>query len=92
MKFEEFQTEIDWWGNESDGFASRTETEQAWSVSIEEIIARNYNLDIKNPHQAEQIVHDPQELLQSYEQQQQAIQLIRDQLKSILGNALAGKA
>jgi len=91
MKFEEFQTEIDWWGNEANGFASRTETEQAWSVSIEDIIARNYNLDIKNPHQAEQIVHDPQELLESYEQQQQEIQLIREQLKTILGNALTGK-
>lgn len=92
MKFEEFQTEIDWWGNEADGFASRVETNQAWSVSIEQIIARNYNLDIKNPHQAEQVVHDPEELLQSYQQQQQEIQLIRDQLKSILGHALAGKA
>ena len=46
MKFEEFQTEIDWWGNEADGFASRVETEQAWQVSIDEIIARNFNLDI----------------------------------------------
>lgn len=92
MKFEEFQTEIDWWGNEADGFASRVETEQAWSVSIDEIIERNYNLDIKNPHQAEEIVHDPQELLASYAEQQQSIQAIRDQLKTILGNALEGKA
>ncbi|MBF6058296.1 type I restriction-modification system subunit M [Thiomicrorhabdus heinhorstiae] len=91
MKFEEFQTEIDWWGNEADGFASRTETEQAWSVSIEEIIERNYNLDIKNPHQAEEVVHDPQELLKTYAEQQQSIQAIRDQLKIILGNALEGK-
>lgn len=47
MKFEEFQQEIDWWGNEADGFASRTETKQAWKVSIEDIIERNFNLDIK---------------------------------------------
>ncbi len=40
MKFEEFQTEIDWWGNEADGFASREENNQAWKVSIDEIIAR----------------------------------------------------
>jgi type I restriction enzyme M protein len=91
MKFAEFQTESDWWGSEADGFASRTETDQAWSVSIEEIIQRNYNLDIKNPFQAEQIIHDPAELLQSYESQQQEIQMIRDQLKTILANALAGK-
>ncbi|MBJ3617509.1 N-6 DNA methylase, partial [Salmonella enterica subsp. enterica serovar Weltevreden] len=48
MKFEEFQAEIDWWGNEADGFASRVENEQAWKVSIDEVIARNFNLDIKN--------------------------------------------
>ncbi len=47
MKFEEFQQEIDWWGNEEDGFASRIETKQAWKVSIEDIIERNFNLDIK---------------------------------------------
>ncbi len=91
MKFEEFQTEIDWWGNEADGFASRVETEQAWQVSIDEIIARNFNLDIKNPHVGEQISHDPQELLNDYAKQQADIQALRDQLKSILANALCNK-
>lgn len=37
MKFEEFQTEIDWWGNEGDGFASRVENEQAWKVDFKGI-------------------------------------------------------
>lgn len=88
MKFEEFQTELDWWGNEADGFASRVENEHAWKVSIEDIIARNFNLDIKNPHQEEVIAHDPQELLASYQQQQQEITELRNQLKNILGDAL----
>jgi len=88
MRFEEFQTEIEWWGNETDGFASRVETEQAWRVTVEEIRARNYNLDIKNPHQAEQISHDPEELLAQYAQQQTEIQNIRNQLKNILAEAL----
>lgn len=88
MKFEEFQQEIDWWGNEADGFAARVENEHAWKVSIEEIIERNFNLDIKNPHQAEVIAHDPQELLASYQQQQQEIAELRNQLKNILGDAL----
>ena len=91
MKFEEFQTEIDWWGSEADGFASRVETEQAWQVSIDEIIARNFNLDIKNPHVGEQISHDPQELLSDYAKQQDDIQALRDQLKGILANALSNK-
>ncbi|UKA03075.1 N-6 DNA methylase [Photobacterium damselae] len=88
MKFEEFQQEIDWWGNEADGFAARVENEHAWKVSIEEIIERNFNLDIKNPHQDEVIAHDPQELLASYQQQQQEIAELRNQLKNILGDAL----
>ena len=88
MKFEEFQTEIDWWGTEDDGFASRVETKQAWKVSIDHIIERNFNLDIKNPYQDEVESYDPEELLASYEQQQQDITALRNQLKDILGNAL----
>jgi len=88
MRFEEFQTEIDWWGSAADGYASRHATEQAWPVSIEDIKARNYNLDIKNPHVGEQISHDPDELLQRYAQQQQDIGQLRDQLKAVLQQAL----
>ncbi|GAA0782765.1 MULTISPECIES: N-6 DNA methylase [Pseudomonadati] len=92
MKFEEFETELAWWGNEADGFAARVENEQAWKVSIDDIIARNYNLDIKNPHVGEVISHDPQELLTDYAKQQADIKAIRDQLKGILSNALQGSA
>ena len=88
MRFEEFQTEIDWWGIESDGFTTRQQTEQAWPVSIDEIKQRNYNLDIKNPHVGEQISHDPEELLQQYQAQQQAISDLRKQLKASLAEAL----
>ncbi|EAO8387674.1 N-6 DNA methylase [Salmonella enterica subsp. enterica serovar Thompson] len=91
MKFDEFQAEIDWWGNEADGFASRVENEQAWKVSIDEVIARNFNLDIKNPHQAETVSHDPDELLAQYAKQQEEIQTLRHQLRDILGAALSGK-
>jgi type I restriction enzyme M protein len=88
MRFEEFQPEITWWGKESDGFKTRVETEQAWKVSAADIKARNYNLDIKNPHVSEQISHDPEELLKKYAKQKQEIASLRDQLKTILGDAL----
>ncbi|MFB2758491.1 N-6 DNA methylase [Shewanella xiamenensis] len=88
MKFEEFEAEIAWWGDEADGFAARVENEQAWKVGIDEIIARNFNLDIKNPHVGEQISHDPDELLARYATEQAEIQTLRDQLKAILGDAL----
>ena len=90
MRFEEFQAEIDWWGDETNGFKARKENDHAWSVSVEEIIQRNYNLDIKNPHQDEQIDHDPEELLRQYQAQQQTIAELRDQLKASLSEALAG--
>ncbi|GIU44406.1 restriction endonuclease EcoEI subunit M [Shewanella colwelliana] len=91
MKFEEFATELSWWGSEADGFASRVENEQAWKVSIDDIIARNYNLDIKNPHVEDVVSHDPQMLLQDYAKQQADIKALRDQLKGILSAALSPK-
>tara|TARA_R110001583_G_scaffold110248_1_gene259200 strand:+ start:2730 stop:4217 length:1488 start_codon:yes stop_codon:yes gene_type:complete len=88
MKFEEFETELSWWGDEADGFASRVENNQAWKVSIDEVIARNFNLDIKNPYQEAQEIHDPEELLTTYQAQQNDIAALRNQLKDILGAAL----
>ncbi|MDP2397555.1 MAG: class I SAM-dependent DNA methyltransferase [Burkholderiales bacterium] len=89
MRFEEFETEIAWWGKESDGFKKRKETEQAWCVPVADIVARNYNLDIKNPHVGEQVSHDPDELLRQYEKQQADIASLRNQLKAILHEALS---
>jgi len=88
MRFEEFEAEISWWGDEADGFAARVETEQAWKVSVAEIVARNYNLDIKNPHVGNQASHDPEELLKKYGEQQKAIADIRNQLRAVLEQAL----
>jgi len=91
MRFEEFQPEIDWWGIESDGFKARVENDQAWSVSIDDIKARNYNLDIKNPHKDDQVIHDPDQLLKKYALQLEGISSLRDQLKVILTEALNRK-
>ena len=88
MRFEEFETEIAWWGNEADGFAARVENAQAWKVGVDEIKARNYNLDIKNPHVDEQINHDPEVLLKQYQTRQDKIQELRNQIKAILSEAL----
>lgn len=88
MKFEEFKTELDWWGDEKDGFAKRVENHQAWKVSIDEIIKLNYNLNIKNPYQGEVINHDPKQLLADHQTQQNEISELRDKLKNILHDAL----
>lgn len=91
MKVEELADLAAWWGSEADGFASRTEHAQAWKVSVEDIRARNFNLDCKNPHVIETQSHCPDELLAQYQQQQADIQQLRDQLKAILAAALSGK-
>src|SRR3569832_1347795 len=88
MRFEEFETEIAWWGTEADGFKARVQTAQAWKVPVADIVARNYNLDIKNPHIGEQVSHDPDKLLRQYRQQQDAIADLRNQRKDILQQAL----
>jgi type I restriction enzyme M protein len=95
MKLEQFDDCAAWWGEgetrqEKQLRNNRQVNEQAWLVSIDEIKARNYNLDIKNPHEEEQVSHDPDELLASYAEQQNDIQGLRDQLKGILAAALAG--
>jgi len=43
MRIEEFEPEKEWWKN-------RQENEFAWNISVKDVIAGNYNLDIKNPH------------------------------------------
>ena len=43
IRIEEFDLEKAWWEN-------RVENECTWSVTIDEIKQRNYNLDIKNPN------------------------------------------
>jgi len=88
IRFEEFKPEIEWWGNETDDFSARVETEKAWKIAIDEIKNRNYNLDIKNPHVAEETNHDPDKLLKKYANQQKEIAELREQLKTILAEAL----
>lgn len=90
IRIEEFDAEKAWWGNEVDGFAGRVENEYAWQVSIDQIKAANYNLDQKNPHVGEQVSHDPDELLRQYARLQADTQALRDELKSILAQSLAG--
>ena len=92
IRIEEFELEKAWWGTETDGFAARVENEHAWKVSIVQIKAANYNLDQKNPHAADVVSHDPEQLLADFAKQQLEAQSLRDQLKSILAQSLGAKA
>ena len=75
-----------WWGGPDR--KGREENEQAWKVSAEEVKARGYNLDIKNPHTVDEAHGDPETLLEDLTNAEAEVAMIRDQLKLILAEAL----
>ena len=81
IRFEHFQSCLDWWDH-------REETPQAWNVTIDEVKARNYNLDFKNPHTVTEDWGDPEELLAALHDQEARTRQIREQLKALLKEAL----
>ena len=88
LRVEEFAAEKAWWGGVDR--SNRVENEYAWKVSAADIKARNYNLDIRNPHSPDAEVHDPETLLAGYAALQVKIGETRAKLKSVLAAALAG--
>ena len=66
----------------------RDANEVAWKVSIEEVKARGYNLDFKNPHTVADDHGDPEELLAKLDEAEKDTAKLRDQLKAILEEAL----
>jgi type I restriction enzyme M protein len=86
IRIEHLQGCIDWWGGAER--KDRQETEVAWKVSLDEIKARNYNLDCKNPHTVADDHGDPEELLGRLLEAEQRTAILRDQLKAILAEAL----
>lgn len=78
---------VDWWGGKDR--QDREEGPQAWRVTLEEIKARGYNLDFKNPHTVADDHGDPDVLLEELTAAEKSAARLRDQLKSILAEALA---
>ena len=75
-----------WWGGVNR--ADREEGERAWKVSAEEIRERGYNLDIRNPHTEVENVGNPEKLLVELNRAEERVNLVRDQLKEVLTEAL----
>ena len=86
IRFEQLQPCIDWWGGAAR--EARQDTDVAWKVTIDEIKARNYNLDFKNPHTVEENHGDPATLLAKLEESEKETARLRDRLKAILEEAL----
>ena len=87
IKVEHLQGCVDWWGGAQR--ENRQETPQAWKISVDDVKARNYNLDIKNPHTVADDHGDPEELLQELDTAETEVAQLRNQLKAILTEALA---
>lgn len=81
IAIEEFAAEKGWWHD-------RQENEQAWRVRIDDIRARNYNLDIKNPHTEDPSHGDPVKLLAAYQRHLAAVERQRAALRDELAAAL----
>ena len=75
-----------WWGGTER--TGREEGDRAWRVSADDIKARGYNLDIKNPHAEEDDLGDPEVLLERLNSAEAEVMTVRDQLKQILSEAL----
>lgn len=81
IRIEHFKPCMEWWDK-------RKENEVAWKIALDEIKARNYNLDFKNPHTVEEDHGDPKELLVKLAQSEADTAKLRDKLKAILQEAL----
>lgn len=76
-----------WWGGAAR--EGRVEGPQAWKVTADEIKARGYNLDVKNPHTVEENHGDPEVLLAELDGAEAEVATLRDQLKAALAEALS---
>jgi type I restriction enzyme M protein len=86
IRIEHLQGCIDWWGGAKR--KGREEGPQSWKVTAEEVKARGYNLDIKNPHTVADDYGDPNTLLADLNAVEAETAKLRDHLKSILAEAL----
>ena len=86
IRLEHLQPCIDWWGGPQR--KGRKTTDRAWKVTADDIKARGYNLDIKNPHTAQADHGNPEELLAKLAAAEAETATLRERLKTILGEAL----
>jgi type I restriction enzyme M protein len=87
IKLEYLQPIADWWGGSSR--IDRVENDFAWKMTSEELAARNYNFDIKNPNSTEEDFGDSETLLKEYENVKgdlnTSILKLRSELESLFG-------
>ena len=84
IHIKEFDLEKAWWTDrDNEKYAP-----YAWKVSASEIAERNYNLDVKNPHQETDLLASPEELLAQYQATEKNISSLQDEIIQVLTEAL----
>lgn len=81
MRIEEFEAEKKWW-------KKRKESELAWKVSLKDIKASGFNLDLKNPNAKSDGPGDPDELLAEFKALRAEVAKVQGKLKNELAKAL----
>jgi type I restriction enzyme M protein len=83
LQFEEFAACISWW-------MQRDENDRAWKVSAAELLSNGCNLDRKNPHAKEDIMHLPPQQLAAniLDKEQRIAEIVRRIQKLILDRSL----
>jgi type I restriction enzyme M protein len=77
---------VEWWGGATR--QGRIETDVAWLVRQEEVKARGYNLDFKNPHVIVEDRGDPVELSKRLDAAEAQVASTRERLMELLEDAL----
>lgn len=75
IRVEEFEPIKQWWNN-------RTESALAWKISIDTIVERSYDLDIKNPNKVvEEVVYDSKKIISDLKSSFAKCQHLLEELK-----------
>jgi len=78
LQYEEFTPIIDWWN-------ARVENSNAWKVSVENVVKNNYNLDFRNPNEAEiKEQRSPEEIIRSIDEKEKRISELLQTLRTQL--------
>ncbi len=86
IRVEHLKSCVEWWGGATR--TGRVPTDVAWKVTADEVKARGYNLDVKNPNVVADDHGDPAELLAQLTAAEKQAEALRDQLKAILAEVL----
>jgi type I restriction enzyme M protein len=81
MRIQEFDPEKAWWHD-------RQESERSWRVSVADVAANGYNLDVSNPHAPNEGLEDPVVLLARYRQAVGEVEAALEALRVSLATAL----